>query len=235
MAKKGENVKFKNYTRKIKLPFIIYGNFEIILVPKYNRKQNQSKTYTNKYQNDVGCSFGYKIVCADDQFSKPFKSYLGEDAFHKFITNMTEESKYCRRVMKEHFTNELIMTKGDGKNFESSTKGWTCDDNYVEVDFEIRDHCHTTGKCRTIAHRDCNMNVSVNYKIPIIFCNLKNYDVHLITEELDKFDFKINVTQSGFQKYMSCSLANKLVLINSFQFLSSLLDSLVKNLVLLVN
>ena len=38
MAKKGENVKFKNYTRKIKLPFIIYGNFEIILVPKYNRK-----------------------------------------------------------------------------------------------------------------------------------------------------------------------------------------------------
>ena len=69
MAKKGETVKSKNYTRKIKFPFIIYGNFEIILVRKYNRKQNQSKTYTNKYQNDVGCSFGYKIVCVDDQFS----------------------------------------------------------------------------------------------------------------------------------------------------------------------
>ena len=26
-------------------------------------------TYTSKYQNRVGCSFGYKLVCVDDQFS----------------------------------------------------------------------------------------------------------------------------------------------------------------------
>ena len=142
------------------MPFIIYGNFEIILVPKYNRKENQSKNYTNKYQNDVVCSFGYKIICVDDQFSKPFKSHLGQDAFHKFITNMAEESKYCKRVMKEHFNNQLIMTKDDGKNFESSTKGWICDNNFVEVDLQIRDHCHTTGKCRGIANRDCNINVT---------------------------------------------------------------------------
>ena len=61
-----------------------------------------------------------------------------------------------------------------------------------------------------------------------MFHNLKNYDAHLITEELDKFNFKINVTRNGFQKCMSFSLAHKLVSINSFQFLSSLLDSLAK-------
>ena len=34
------------------------------------------------------------------------------------------------------------------------------------------------------------MNDSVNYKIPIIFQNLKKNDAHVIMQELGKFDFK---------------------------------------------
>ena len=40
MLKKGEYIKFKSYERKIKLPFMIYGNFEVILVPEDNGKKN---------------------------------------------------------------------------------------------------------------------------------------------------------------------------------------------------
>lgn len=39
-------------------------------------------TYTNKYQSHVGSRFGYKLVCINDQFSKPFQSYLETDAAH---------------------------------------------------------------------------------------------------------------------------------------------------------
>ena len=38
MPKKGEYVKFKNYEGKIKSPFIIYADFEGILVPENNGK-----------------------------------------------------------------------------------------------------------------------------------------------------------------------------------------------------
>ena len=38
MSKKGEYVRFKNYERKIKSPFIIYADFESILVLENNRK-----------------------------------------------------------------------------------------------------------------------------------------------------------------------------------------------------
>ena len=38
MPKKGENFKFKNYERKMKSPFIIYADFESILVPEDNGK-----------------------------------------------------------------------------------------------------------------------------------------------------------------------------------------------------
>ena len=49
-------------------------------------------------------------------------------------------------------------------------------------------------------------------------------------QKLGKFDFKINVIPNGLEKYMSFNGSNKLIFTNSFQFLNSLLDSLVKNL-----
>ena len=50
MSKKGEFVKFKNFDRKIKSPFMIYADFESILVPEDNWKQNPNECYTNQYQ-----------------------------------------------------------------------------------------------------------------------------------------------------------------------------------------
>ena len=47
MPKKGEYVTFKNYERKIKPPFIIYEDFESILVPENNEKQSPEESYTN--------------------------------------------------------------------------------------------------------------------------------------------------------------------------------------------
>ena len=38
-----------------------------------------------KNQKHIVCSYGYKLVWADDKFSKPFKVYLGEDALYNFI------------------------------------------------------------------------------------------------------------------------------------------------------
>ena len=49
-------------------------------------------------------------------------------------------------------------------------------------------------------------------------------------QELDKFNFKINVITNGLEKYISFTIINKLSFIENFQFLSSSLDSLVKNL-----
>ena len=56
-----------------------YADFENILVSEDNGKQNPNESYTNKYQKHVACSYGYKLVCVDDKFSKPFKSYLDEN------------------------------------------------------------------------------------------------------------------------------------------------------------
>ena len=88
MSEKGEYAKFKNYETKIKSPFMIYVDFESILVPEDIGKQNSDETYTNKYKKHVACNYGYKIVSVDDKFSKPFKSCFGENAVYNFINSM---------------------------------------------------------------------------------------------------------------------------------------------------
>ena len=49
-------------------------------------------------------------------------------------------------------------------------------------------------------------------------------------QELGKFSLKINVIPNELEKYMSFTSNNKLNFTDSFQFLASLFDSLVKNL-----
>ena len=71
-------------------------------MPEDNEKQNLGECYTNQYQKNVACSYGYKLVFVGDKFSEPFKSYLGEDTVYNYISSMFEESKYCSDVMKKH-------------------------------------------------------------------------------------------------------------------------------------
>ena len=138
---------------------MIYVDCESILVPEDYGKQNPNESYTNKYQKHVACSYGYKLVCVDDKFSKPFKSYLGKDAVYNFISSMIKESKYCSDVMKKHFNKELVMTKKGNEDFKNSTKCWISGNDYIYGDVKVRDHCYITGKYRGSAHRNCNISV----------------------------------------------------------------------------
>ena len=132
--------------------------------------------------------------------------------------------------MKKHFNKELVVTKEDNESFKNSTKCLIYDNDSVDNDVKVRDHCHITGKYRGSAHRDCNINLKLNHKIAIVFHNLKNYDSHLIMQDLGKFNLKISVILNGLEKYMSFTINNELIFMDSFQFISSSLDSLVKNL-----
>ena len=146
------------------------------------------------------------------------------------INSMIKERKYCSQVMEKHFSKETAMTREYNKDLENSTKCRISNSDYVYNDVKVRDHCHITRKYGGSANRDGNINLKLNYKIPILFYNLKNYDSHLIIQEIGKFNLKIKVIPNGLEKYVSFTISNKLCFINSFHFLSSSIDSLIKNL-----
>ena len=135
-------------------------------------------------------------------------------------------------MRKKHFKKELVMTEEDNEDFENSTKCWICDNDYIDGIVKLRDHFHISGKYRGSAHRDCNINLRLNHKIPIVYHNLKDYISHLIMQELGKFSVEVNVIPSPLEKQTSFTINNKLSFIDIFQFLRSPLDSLLKMMIL---
>lgn len=52
---------------------------------------------------------------------------------------------------------------------------------------------HVTRRYRGSAHRDFNIKVKLNNEVLMIFYYLKNYDLYVIMEKLDKFNSKVKV------------------------------------------
>ena len=60
-----------------------------------------------KYQDHVPYSFAYKLVCVDDEFTKPIVVFRGKNAAYEFIKAILKESEYFRKVMKKHFNKKI--------------------------------------------------------------------------------------------------------------------------------
>ena len=121
------------------------------------------------------------------------------------------------------------MTAEQNEEFERSNVCWICG-KLISFNKKVRGHCHITGFYRGAAHWSGNINLKIGKKVPVIFHNVKAYDSDLIFKELSKFNCKISVIPNGLEKYISFSLNNNIVFINSMLFVKSSLDKLVKNL-----
>ena len=114
--------------------------------------------------------------------------------------------------------------------------------------FKVRDHCHFTGKYRSAAHNQCNLNCSKPLTLPVVFHNLQGYDSHLFIKQLAKVKGELTCIPSTEEKYISFSKKIKVNKYNSrkngeivpikfeirftdsFKFLQTSLANLVSNL-----
>ena len=105
---------------------------------------------------------------------------------------------------------------------------------------KVKDHDPLLGNFQDSVHQGCNLNVSLRKKVSVVFYNLQNYDSHLISQEIGRNNFKINVIPKTTEKYMSFTIQQSkekgkkpgllLVFIDSVHFLNNSLDNLVKKL-----
>ena len=248
MPEKGQHVNFRNYHKQIPAPFVIYADFEAITKKVHGCLPNNEKSYTEAYQKHIDCGYGYKLVCHyNDEFSKPVQVFRGENAVYNFMEKMLEEVEWCKSIIKKHFNKPLIMTEENKLDFESANYCHICKNRYSEEDIRVRDHCHITGNYRGSAHQDCNLKLRIsptNIQIPVFFHNLRGYDSHFIMQQIGEIAKKhvyknkkgeecqmdINCIPNNMEKYMAFMLGKHLLFLDSFQFMSSSLDNLTKNL-----
>ena len=192
-------IEFENYFKQIPVPFKIYADFECNL----RGVECYEGSYTQKYQDHVPCSFAYKVVFVDDGVTERIVVYRGENAPYEFIKAILKEYKYCKKIMNKHFNKNLIMSEEEEHLFQQSNSCSICKKLIDNDEEKVRDHCHITGKFRGAGHWDCKINFQLTKKVPVIFHNLRGYDSHLIFNEFDKFDLKIDVLPNGLVKYMA--------------------------------
>ena len=120
-----------------------------------------------------------------------------------------KEYQYCKKVMEKHFNKNLIMSEEE-EQFQSSNTCWISEKLIDDDDEKVRDHCHVTGKFRGAVHWSCSLQLTK--KVPVIFHNLRGYDSHLIFDELNTFDVKIDVILNRLGKYKIFFFKQKLSL-----------------------
>ena len=150
--------------------FIFYDDFECVLIPSTDNVDFGPDT--KKYQNHIVCSYGYKLICVDERYSKPYKTYLSEDAIDKFLNDMIKESENCSKVIETEFNKPLVMTKKDHEDFRDSAKPWICKKAYKKGEVKVKYHHHITGKYLGSAYQKCNLNLSLSKNILVVFHNL---------------------------------------------------------------
>ena len=94
MPEEGTMLKFKNYHRSEKVPFVVYADFECFIKPIQSCDPDDKESYTKQYQKHEPSSFCYYIKCFDDEVYEPkIVSYTGEDAAQKFVEMLEEMLK----------------------------------------------------------------------------------------------------------------------------------------------
>ena len=190
---------FENYFKEIPGQFKIYAEFECNL----ESVEIYEGSYIKRYHDHIPCSFAYKVVCIDDKFTKPSVAFRGENVAYEFIKVIFKEYDYSKKVIKRHFNKNLIMSEEHEHLLQQSNSCLICEKLIDHGDEKVRDHFHITGNIRGVAHWSCNINVQLTKKVPVIFHNLRAYGRHLIFNELNKFDVKINVIPNGQEKDMT--------------------------------
>ena len=221
LPEKGKNVmKFKDYDKMLMVPFVIYADFESLIV-KYGEN---GKTHEHK-----ACGYAYRVVSNVMGYSSFTKLYRGENAIQHFLQSITEQGDRLCDILK-NTNKQMLMTDQDRMDFKAAKTCFICEEPFEEEEQPVRDHCHLTGKYRGAAHNECNLKWQYKKHINVFFHNLRGYDGHLLCQYIGLYSKrKISCIPRNLEQYTCFSLGN-LRFLDSLSFMSASLDSLVTNL-----
>ncbi|XP_074039510.1 uncharacterized protein [Leptinotarsa decemlineata] len=100
-----ENIlKFENFERQLKVPFVVYADFESILKPIHTNEPDPIRSFTNKSFIHEPYSFSYRIRCSFDDSASKFVLYRGEDAAKVFVARLESDLRaiyytYLNRIV----------------------------------------------------------------------------------------------------------------------------------------
>ena len=215
MPGEGSILKFKNFVRSMRVPFVVYADFESFTQRLDTVQPNPENSFTKQYQKHTPSGFCYYIKALDDSVykSRPVlytKQSEDEDVAQIFVDRLEKD---ITKIYKKCGRAKMVITPEEQQAFERATTCWICEDELVKDPTQrgygklkpVRDHCHYTGKYRGPAHNKCNLKYRKPKFTPVIFHNLSGYDSHLFVKKLGKTEGNIKCIPNNEEKYISFS------------------------------
>ena len=139
---------------------------EALNVTFYYTEHKNNKSWSIKTHRHEPCSFGYKVVCReDDNYSKPYKSYRGGNAIYKFFESLFEEEKNISEILDKFKYSKPELSVEEANDYKNSKNCYICDNIFTETNRKVRDHNHITGKYRGAACDNCNKHLRLSNTI----------------------------------------------------------------------
>ena len=137
------SIKSKNHFKQLAAPFKIYAGFE------YNVKIGVVTKiiilYISKNIKDTFLAvFFEKVVCVDNEFSKPVVLNRGKNMVYILIDTIPTEYDYCKKVIKKQFNKNLVTFEKNKQIFQSSNKCCIREKSFGVREDTARGHWHVT-------------------------------------------------------------------------------------------
>lgn len=235
---KGENgyipqLLFNNIRKQVKVGYVLYADFESILKPEINEEDSNdnldplSRSMIRKVNSHQVSGFSYTLIRLDGKVVK-HRIYRGLDCIDIFLNEIGKIQSIIQAIYS--CNTPITWSPQIDLDLEVKNECFICDKPFTPTDGHVIDHCHLTGNYRGLAHRGCNLNYQQSCKLPVIIHNFRNYDSHLIIRGFGKFGKDFFVIPTNSEKYLSVTIDDKIVFLDSYQFLSASLETLVENL-----
>ena len=215
MPEKGTMLYFKNFYKKMRLPFVVYADFEACTEGISTCHPDDNESYTNQYQKHTPCYFCYYIKCVDDDVFPPLLRHytIGKQDENVGKIFVKKLERYIKEIyQKFKFKKDMRITQAQEREFQSETVCHICEK--LLNGEKVRDHCHLTGRYRGAAHNHCKLCFKLPKFYPVIFHNLSGYDTHMFIKDLAETPGEINCISKTEENYISFS---KMIVVDTFE------------------
>lgn len=171
MPESGKNtLKFENYQNQQKAPYVIYADFESIIVGLPPDPRNRTKM-AEKTAKHVACGFAYTVVRSNGKsWSKNYRQ--GPDsnapAAEEFLKAIQVEEAKVREELQTQA--KIEMRPQDWKDFKSAANCWICEKSLCIPEYfdSVGVWDENTGRYEGQAHKLCRWKTACEQEQEVI-------------------------------------------------------------------
>ena len=142
-------IQFKEYEKMIRVPVVIYCDFESILKPVdicNQRNDISSTTITHVHEPMSFCMFakGYR--------QEPYL-YRGPDSAAVFMKELEKIATEIEAMPDK----AMEISRAEMDQHEQAAECYLCRNEFTQDNYKVHDHCHFTDQYRGAACNSCNL------------------------------------------------------------------------------